>query len=247
MIRLKIELPKSAYHTVIWSRDEVANLLIAAMKRHGFRFETNHPARWGFGVVATPVDKKKMLRRVGRVYVGSADPEIAAILAKIEPHDLVEPNAVAGCGLDLSMASITRQTHSLESEGIAFYCISPIRANPTVVTPEGLPEFGAPFNEALNLAMKHRFHRDFHLSFLPDSLYIRAKAGNITARMAHNTSKHSQSDAHKTGQATPHVLTKPGIITPFVLTGPKEEIDTVYFSGLGVNTGRGFGCVEVSV
>lgn len=236
MIRLKIELPKSAYHTVIRSRDEVANLLIAAMKKHGFCFETNHPARWGFGVVSTPVDKNKTLRRVGRVYIGSADPDIANILAKIEPHDLIEPNAVLGCGLDLSMASITTQTHSLESEGIAFYCISPLRANAPAITPQGLPEFGAPFNEALNLAMKHRFQRDFNLSFIPDSLYIRAKAGNITARMAHNVSKNTQG-----------VLTKPGIITPFILTGPKEEIDIAYFSGLGINTGRGFGCVEVSV
>ncbi len=235
MLRLKIELPKDTYHTVIRSRDEVANVLIHAMVKHGFQVEKNTAAKWGFGVLSTPTDKTKNLRRIGRVYVGSSDPKIAEILSKIEPKDLIEPNAMPGCGLNLSMAEITKQTTSLETEGIGFYCISPIRPAHLPQTEYELPAFGQPFNDALNLAMQHRFNREFHLSFAPDSLYVRAKGGNVTARMAHN---------RKSPQG---VLTKPGLITPFVLTGPKEEIDIAYFSGLGINTGRGFGCIEVSL
>ena len=84
MVRIYIDLPKDReyqHRTHITSRDAVANLLIYAMKRQGFVYQPNTPARWGFGVIAKKITHPTLKNRVytvERVIVGSAEPDIAS-------------------------------------------------------------------------------------------------------------------------------------------------------------------------
>ena len=91
---------------------------------------------------------------------------------------------------------------------------------------------GDEFNAALNRIMARRFGRSFRLTFIPDRLYTFSRKGKIAASMAIKIREDGQ----------PVCL--PGIVTPFVLTGPTEDLRDAWFSGLGVGTGMGFGCVE---
>jgi CRISPR-associated endoribonuclease Cas6 len=121
------------------------------------------------------------------------------------------------------------------TEAVAFYCVSPIRV--TDPNPNGSPidflQTGDALNERLNRTMQTRFGRPFHLSLIPDSLYVRANRGKIDAGMAIKTLSNGKP------------LVVRGLVLPFVLTGAVEDLRDVWYSGLGRSTARGFGCVEM--
>lgn len=240
-IRLYIDLPRHHGHqAIIKDRDQVANIFIAAMSKYGYRHPENRPARWGFGVVAkrlnpNSIHSKQRLHAVQRVVIGSSDPDIVAALAQLQPEDLIEPNAVPGAALDLRSASIYAAPPWQETEAAAFYCISPIRV--TDPNPNGNPvdflQTGEALNERLNRTMQTRFGHAFGLSFIPDSLYVRANRGKIDAGMAIKTLPNGKP------------LVVRGLVLPFILTGAAEDLRDVWYSGLGRSTARGFGCVEM--
>lgn len=235
IIRLQIDVPRGVKTTVITSRDAVKNLIDSGLVRYGATINRQQPARYGFGVVAKRVETSSnhILHRVERVVVGTSDPELAAILRKWTANDLVEPNAVPGAGLDLRAASIQRVSDPIIGEAIALYALSPLR----IV--EGNPgrtilELGPRWEEGLNRTMERRFHRPFHLRFIPDSFYVRSRRGKITAHMAVKI------------RGDGYVVAYPGIVLPFILAGPPDELRIAWHSGLGSSTAMGFGCVEVA-
>lgn len=235
MIRWKIDVPHGDRSSVIRSRDSVKNLIDAALVRHGYHVDRTQPARYGFGVVAKRVVAPGVQRfhRVERVIVGSSDPSIASALAQWTPEDLWEPNAVPGAGLDLRHSRLMDDPSPIVGGAISLYAISPIRVmdgNPG----QTILELGAPWEQALNRTMTRRFGRPFDLHVIPDSWYVRAQHGNIVARMAVKV----RSDGY--------VVAYPGLVLPFVLTGSPDELQVVWYSGLGGSTAMGFGCVEVA-
>ena len=240
-IRLYIDLPKrNGQKAVIKDRDQVANLLIAAMRKYGHQPRENQPAQWGFGVIAKRLNlnhtqDRQRLHVVQRVVVGSTNPDIADALAQLQSEDLFEPNSVPGASLDMRSAVIYAAPPWLETEAAAFYCVSPIRV--TDHNPHGSPldflQTGDALNERLNRTMQTRFGRPFNLSLIPDSLYVRANRGKIDAGMAIKTLPNGRP------------LVVRGLVLPFVLTGAAKDLRDVWFSGLGRSTARGFGCVEM--
>lgn len=240
MLKLYIDLPRDHRHAVIKDRDQIANTLIAALKKHGWQPDEKKPARWGFGVVAKRLNSKsdnpkQWLHRVERVIVGSSDPATAAALAQLTPADLLEDNQVDGAGLDLSMASIYAAPDWQDTEAVNVYCVSPLRVSDPTDRKRSLLQTGEAFNQALNQTMQTRFGRPFDLRLVPDSLYVRASKGEIDAGMAIKTDD-------KTGKP---IIVR-GIVLPFLLTGPAEDIRDAWYGGLGRSTARGFGCVEVA-
>lgn len=238
--KISIDLPIGYRHAVIQDRDQVANTLVAALKKHGWQVPENRPARWHFGVIAKRLNPnakqpKQWLHRVERVVAGSSDPATAAALAELTPADLVEPTQTPGAGLDLSMAEIHALPPWQDTEAVNLYCVSPIRVSDPDNRKYSLLETGDTFNRTLNQTMQTRFGRSFDLRLTPDNLYVRAQQGKIAAGMAIKT------DA-KTGQS---VIVR-GIVLPFLLTGPAADIRDAWYSGLGRSTARGFGCVEVA-
>jgi len=238
MVRIYIDLPRNDRHrAVITSRDAVANLLIYAMKKYGFVVQPNTPAQWGFGVIAKKLShstQKHNLYAVQRVIVSSSDPELSKILRRLTPDDLVEPNAVARSGLDLTHAEIYQGTPLPETEAIQVYCVSPIRVTDFAQGSQPILEINQKFVDSLNQAMSKRFARDFRLNIIPDSLYVRSKHGNISAQMAIKMNH----------QGKPVNLK--GVLLPFILTGPATDIATAWYAGLGRSTARGFGCLELA-
>jgi CRISPR-associated endoribonuclease Cas6 len=240
-IRLYIDLPRhGGQKAVIKDRDQVANLLIAAMRKYGYHPPENQPAQWGFGVVAKRLNPhrtqgRQRLHMVQRVVVGTTHPDIAAVLAQLQSEDLFEPNSVPGAALDMRSATIYAASPWQSTEAAAFYCVSPIRV--TDPNPNGSPldflQTGNALNERLNRTMQTRFGRPFDLSLIPDSLYVRANRGKIDAGMALKTLPNGKP------------LVVRGLVLPFVLTGAAEDLRDVWYSGLGRSTARGFGCVEI--
>jgi CRISPR-associated endoribonuclease Cas6 len=225
---------------VIKDRDQVANTLTAAMKKHGWQPEEKKPARWGFGVLAKQCNPKsdnpkQWLHRVERVIVGSNDPATVEALRQITPVDLVEPKQSEGSGLDLHMANIYPAPDWQDTEAVNLYCVSPLRVSDPANRKCSLLQTGEAFNQALNQTMQTRFGRPFDLRLTPDSLYVRSKKGEIGAGMGIKTSE-------KTGQP---VIVR-GIVLPFLLTGPAQDIRDAWYGGLGRSTARGFGCVELA-
>lgn len=240
-IRLYIDLPRrGGQKAVIKDRDQVANLLIAAMRKYGYQPQENQPARWGFGVIAKRLNPhrsqvRQRLHMVERVVIGSSNQDIATALGQLRSEDLFEPNSVPGASLDMRRAVIYAAPPWLETEAAAFYCVSPIRV--TDPNPHGSPldflQTGDALNERLNRTMQTRFGRPFNLSLIPDSLYVRANRGKIDAGMAIKTLPNGKP------------LVVRGLVLPFVLTGAAEDLRDVWYSGLGRSTARGFGCVEM--
>jgi CRISPR-associated endoribonuclease Cas6 len=239
MIRLYIDLPKTYRHAVIKDRDQVANTLVAALKKHGWRPNEKQPARWGFGVVAKRLNAKsdnpkQWLHKVERIIVGSNEAETAAALAQLTPSDLLEDNQVDGAGLDLSMAAIDAAPDWQDTEAVNVYCVSPLRVSDPANRKLSLLQTGDAFNQALNQTMQTRFGRPFDLRLTPDSLYVRVKSGDIAAGMAIKTLDNGKP-----------VIVR-GIVLPFLLTGSAEDIRDAWYCGLGRSTARGFGCLEVA-
>ncbi|OQW91247.1 MAG: hypothetical protein BWK78_05150 [Thiotrichaceae bacterium IS1] len=246
-LKLYIDLPFSHRAAIIHSRDNVANLLTAAMRKYGYQPPDNQPARWGFGVIAKPANpgshnpKQARLHLVQRVIVGTSDPDLATILSQLQPNDLLEPNQVAGAGLDLRMSTISRAPSWIETEAAAFYCVSPVRVtqpSPHGEDPKEYLQTGDTFNQLLNRTMQTRFGRIFDLTLIPDSLYVKSRHGDIKARMAIKMTTDK-----KTAETVP--LTVSGLVLPFILTGAPEDLRDAWYSGLGRSTARGFGCLEV--
>ena len=236
IIRWKIDVPREDRSAVIHSRDAVKNLIDAALVRHGYRVNRKQPARYGFGVVAKPVAMPgtKRLHKVERVIVGSSDPAIARAMESWTAEDLWEPNAVPGSGLDLRGSSIRPDPSPILGDAIALYMVSPLRVQEGN-TGQTLLELGETWELALNRTMGRRFGKPFHLHVIPDSWYIRSNRGKIVARMAVKV----RNDGY--------VVAYPGLVFPFVLTGPRDELQIVWYSGLGGSTAMGFGCVEVGL
>lgn len=240
-IKLYIDLPRrGGRKAVIKDRDQVANLLIAAMRKYGYQPPENQPARWGFGVIAKRLNPhstqgRQRMHAVQRVVVGSSDPDIAATLAQLQSEDLLEPSSVPGAALDVRSATIYAAPPWQATEAAALYCVSPIRV--TDPNPNGNPidflQTGEALNERLNRTMQTRFGRRFDLSLIPDSLYVRANRGKIDAGMAIKTLSNGKP------------LVVRGLVLPFILTGAAEDLRDVWYSGLGRSTARGFGCVEM--
>lgn len=234
IFRWRIDVPRGDRSPVIRSRDAVKNLIDAALVRHGYAVDRSRPARYGFGVVAqrVPMPGSQRWHRVQRLIVGSSDPAIAQALAEWASDDLWEPNAVPGAGLDLRHSTLSVDPSPVVGEAISLYAVSPIRVvegNPG----QTILELGPAWEQGLNRTMARRFGRPFHLHVIPDSWYVRARHGQIVARMAVKV----RSDGY--------VVAYPGLLLPFVLTGPREELDVAWYSGLGSSTAMGFGCVEV--
>jgi CRISPR-associated endoribonuclease Cas6 len=212
------------------------------MQKYGYQVQTNVPARWGFGVVAKPLNahsknSKQWLHLVQRVIVGSSEPSIAAIIAQIQPDDLVEFNQVEGAGLDLRMATLYAAPSWVETEAASFYCVSPVRVTERHFDKSGYGSYletDAKLNELLNRTMQARFKRQFDLNLIPDSLYVRSRGGNVSAGMAMKTRANGQ----------PLIIK--GLNFPFILTGAAEDLRDVWYSGLGRSTARGFGCLEMA-
>ncbi|HEW97216.1 MAG: hypothetical protein DRR16_24435 [Candidatus Parabeggiatoa sp. nov. 3] len=240
-LKLYIDLPRHCRTTIISDHDRVANLLMAAMRKYGYRPQNNTPARWGFGVITKPCNPdsknpKQWLHLVQRVIVGSSDPDIAAIIAQIQASDLLEPNQVEGAGLDLRMAKLYAASPWIDTEAASFYCISPIRVTEQHDKQNSYNSYlqtGAQLNQLLNRTMQARFRRTFDLTLIPDSLYVRSCGGDITAGMAIKT----------LNDGKPLVIK--GLNMPFMLTGAAEDLRDVWYSGLGRSTARGFGCLEM--
>ncbi len=246
-IKLYIDLPFSNRSAIIQSRDNVANLLTAAMRKYGYQPPDNQPARWGFGVIAKPANpnshnsKQARLHLVQRVIVGTSDPDIATILSHLQPNDLLEPNQVAGAGLDLRMATISQAPSWIETEAAAFYCVSPVRVtqpSPPGQDPKEYLQTGDTFNQLLNRTMQARFGRTFDLTLIPDGLYVKSRHGEIKAQMAIKMRRDQQ-----TAENVPVTLS--GLVLPFILTGASEDLRDAWYAGLGRGTARGFGCLEV--
>ncbi len=240
-IKLYIDLPKGNRTAIIRDRDAVANLLIAAMRKYGYRPQQNVPTRWGFGVVSKSLNHhsknpKQWLHLVQRIIVGSSDPSIAAIITQIKPDDLLEPNQVEGAGLDLRMANIYVASPWIGTEAVSFYCVSPIRVTEHHDKQSNYGSYlqtGDKLNQLLNRTMQSRFKRSYDLNFIPDSLYVRSCGGKMEAGMAIKTLPNDK----------PLIIK--GLMLPFILTGATEDLRDVWYSGLGRSTGRGFGCLEV--
>lgn len=238
-IKLYIDLPHGYRHAVIKDRDQVANMLTTAMKKHDWQPEEKKPARWGFGVIAMRLNPgsdnpKQWLHRVERVIVGSSDPATATALSKLQPADLVEDNQVSGAGLDLSMAKLYAAPDWQGTEAANLYCVSPLRVSDPDNRKLSLLQTGERFNTELNRTMQTRFGRPFDLHLMPDSLYARSRQGDISVGMAIKT----------LDNGNPIIIR--GIVLPFTLTGPAEDIRDAWYSGLGRSTARGFGCVELA-
>lgn len=236
-IKLRIDLPLRSTAAVITNRDPIANLLIAALERRGYRYDSRQPSRWGFGAVTRRVHPRQRLWAVQRIYVGSSDPEIVTALAQIQPDDLVEPNAVSGSGLHLQEATIYRLETWLPCESVQLYTISPLRVTDRTAERPGdaCLETGPRFDDLLNRAMARRFGREFRLRLVPDSLYVRSRQGRIEAGMG------VKADPRK------GAIIKKGIVLPFLLCGPPADLRDAWYSGLGSGTARGFGCVEMAI
>ncbi len=246
-IKIDISVPRDYRHAVIKDRDQVANTLIAAMRKHGWQPPIRQaqrpdlqPARWGFGVIAKRLNAKsdnpkQWLHRVERVIVGSSDPATVDALRQITPADLLEPNQADGAGLDLRMANIDAAPDWQDTEAVNLYCVSPLRVSNPANRKLSLLQTGEAFNQALNQTMQSRFKRPFDLRLVPDSLYVRAQGGDIAAGMA-----------IKTSDKTSKPVIVRGMVLPFLLTGPAEDIRDAWYNGLGRSTARGFGCVEIA-
>jgi CRISPR-associated endoribonuclease Cas6 len=240
-IRLYIDLARhDSRGAIIKDRDQVANLLIAAMRKYGYRHPENKPARWGFGVVARRLNPgstqaKQRMHAVQRVVVGSSYPDVVAALVKLQPQDLLGPNDVPGAALDMRQATIYAAPPWRDTEAAAFYCISPIRVTDPNAhnNPIEFLQTGDVLNEHLNRTMQTRFGRPFDLKLIPDSLYVRANRGKIDAGMAIKTLSNGK----------PLVIR--GLVLPFILTGGTRDLRDVWYAGLGRSTARGFGCVEM--
>jgi CRISPR-associated endoribonuclease Cas6 len=240
-IKLYIDLPKHCRTAIIRDRDSVANLLTAAMKKYGYQPQKNMPARWGFGVVSKPLNAnsnnpKQWLHLVQRVVVGSSHPELAQIIAQIQAKDLREPNQVEGGCLDLRMANLYAAPPWIETEAASFYCVSPIRVTERHDKQNNYNSYlqtGDKLNQLLNRTMQARFGRQFDLSLIPDSLYVRSCAGKIDTGMAIKTRSNGK----------PLIIK--GLNIPFILTGAAEDLRDAWYSGLGRSTARGFGCLEM--
>ncbi len=241
-IKRYIDLPRHCRTAIITNRDSVANLLIAAMQKYGYQVQKNMPAQWGFGVIAKSLNAhtqnpKQWLHLVQRVIVGSRQPELATIIAQIQPNDLVEPNQVEGAGLDLRMATLYTAPDWVETEAASFYCVSPVRVTEKHADKSGYKSYletGVKLNELLNRTMQARFQRQFGLNLIPDSLYVRSRGGNISAGMAIKTLNNGKQ------------LVIKGLNLPFILTGAAEDLRYAWYSGLGRSTARGFGCLEIA-
>ncbi|RKZ39174.1 MAG: hypothetical protein DRQ49_12255 [Gammaproteobacteria bacterium] len=240
-IKLYIDLPRHCRTTIIKDRDSVANLLAAAMRKYGYQPQENVPVRWGFGVVSKSINTnntnpKQWLHLVQRVIVGSSDPDIAPIIAKIQSKDLLEPTQVEGSGLDLRMANVYAAPPWIETEAASFYCVSPIRVTEQHDKKSGYDSYlktGERLNQLLNRTMQARFSHSFDLSLVPDNLYVRSCGGKINAGMAIKT------------RSNGNPLVIKGLNLPFILTGAVEDLRDVWYSGLGRSTARGFGCLEM--
>lgn len=230
-IRRRIRIPRQQ-PIYIQSRDAIKNILEYALRQHGYRRVDDRPLRWGFGVVAHRVPGRQHFYQVDQVIFGSSDPAIMDAMAAITPQDLREPNAVPGAGLDLTYATLTTEAPWVPTPAAHFLALSPIRVlqghRQTILT------LGPDFTTYLNRTMAHRFGRPFHLTFQPDSFYVRRHNGQIAARMAIKMSP----------EGSPIVY--PGLVLPFVLTGPEDDIATAWYSGLGSSTGMGFGCLDLA-
>ncbi len=240
-VKIYIDLPKNRRTAIIRDRDSVANLLTAAMRIYGYRPQKNVPAKWGFGVVAKPLNAnsknpKQWLHLVQRVIVGSSDPDIANILKQVQSKDLLEPSQVEGSGLDLRKSNLYIAAPWLDTEAASLYCISPIRVTEQHDKQNNYQSYlqtGETLNQLLNKTMQARFGRPFNLSMIPDSLYVRSRGGDVSASMAIKTRPDGKP-----------IIIK-GLNIPFVLTGSSEDLHDVWYSGLGRSTARGFGCLEV--
>jgi len=240
-IKLYIDLPKRCRSAIIRDRDSVANLLTAAMKKYGYQPQKNVPVQWGFGVVSKPLNQpsqnsRQWLHLVQRVIVGSSSPDVAEIIAQIRAADLLEPNQVDGAGLDLRMAKLYAAPLWIDTEAASFYCVSPIRVTERHENKSSYDSFlgtGDKLNLLLNRTMQARFRREFNLSLIPDSLYVRSCAGKVDAGMAIKTLSNGKQ------------LIIKGLNLPFILTGAVEDLRDVWYSGLGRSTARGFGCLEM--
>lgn len=238
-LRVYIDLPRSVeLRPVISDRDRVANTIVRALAKHGYAPEGDGPRRWGFGVIAkrlrTHCDSKQRFYAVERVIIGSSDPRVVGALSKLTAEDLLEDNAVPGAALDLRAGRLCHFADALDVDAVNLYCISPIRVTePKRNHPEVL-QTGEVFDHHLNMTMATRFGREFKLRLVPDSLYVRNCKGDIVSQMAVKMRPNGKP------------LTLQGIVLPFTLLGSPRDIRDAFYSGLGRNTARGFGCVEIA-
>lgn len=241
MIRRLILVPKATRNSgqrLIRDRGQVADLLGAALRRHGVNPQNGeHPARWGFGVVARRVRTQgPRLYAVNAIHLGSSDPNIAEAIARIEPRDLVLDAAIPGWELDLRSALVRDYSQISDGlEALNLYCVSPIRLTRRLSdgSQEDVTALAPDINLLINRTMERRFGRPFGLHFLPDRLYVRGKS-SVSAGFA------IKSDDH--GRA----IVKRGIVLPFTLVGPFEDLQHAWYAGLGRTTGLGFGMLEMA-
>lgn len=241
MIRLRIEVPSTAPRALFETHDQIHNVLIYAMKAHGYHPPKGRPAAWGFGIESRPVSPASSrkhppsLWRVHAIYVGSADPDASQALAQITPEDLLEPSQVPQSGLDLRSAVITQDGPWIDTDVLALRPITPIRvlehrdgANGSTA----LLTLGPAWEAALNRTMTARLGRPVTLTVIPDDLYVREHNGHIVGSRV----------VKKVG-GRPIAL--PGLDFPFILVGPPSDLRDAWLSGLGAGTGMGFGCVAI--
>ncbi len=204
------------------------NILEYALTRDGVPYRPFGPARWGWGAYTFPdPDQPQRFLLIGLGW-GSADPHYMDILDHLTPARLHESAAEAG--IDWPSSKIQDDAPLLSPDMLLVRPITPIRVLESV--PSGRRPAILQLNEdwtiALNRTMSYRLGRPFHLQMQQDHLFTATQV-SVSSRPLSQTTR------------------LPGITASFVLRAPTEfshELSVVWASGLGANTGMGFGWIH---
>jgi len=230
MIRLRIEWPDEN-RPYIETYDSVKNIIDSFLVREGVLKPGLHglrpPAQYGIGLITGRPLKPSTLMPLYRVFVGSANPEIAAALERLTPEDLIHHHMVPGAGIDLRAAQIYHDTPWPGLPAAKLWTATPlVLRRPGEGNLQTLP---ADLETLINQVMARRFGRPFHLTVRPDGFYVRQHNLHLKVVVPiKNRPDGRRVFAH-------------GLRLPLTLIGPPDELAIAWTSGLGAHTAIGFG------
>ncbi len=201
------------------------NILEYALTRSGVPYRPFGPARWGWGAYTIPdpaCPHRFLLVGLGW---GSADPRYMTILDHLTPES-VQQSAVE-TGIDWPDSVMQDDAPLISTDILLVQPVTPIRVLESVLhgRRKAILILNAAWTAALNRTMSYRFGRPFHLQVQQDQMLAHHAVMGIRPLSAQTN--------------------LPGIVAPFILTAPEtQELQSVWASGLGANTGMGFGWVH---
>lgn len=237
MIRLKIDIDRNSKNAVA-GIDCVKNIIDACLHKYGYARENNTPSKYGWGALIHKVGSG--LYRIDRVWVGSCDPVITKAIEQIKVEDLIEPTMTPGAGLDLRKSRLSFESLPKKVSAISCFTNTPIRvlSKKDSGRAKALTTTGEFYSKRLNETMSKRFGRPFSLEFIPNNTYVRMNGGEIVRSLPIRGQKRTS------GDDTGNTFFLPGIVVPFILSGPEEDLLVALTSGIGANTGMGFGWIS---